>query len=67
MILLINRFPSIEGTFEIENNDQLSYLDIPVITNYSNKLKFDVFRTDTHTHRYSLNLLVHRLLCPAQL
>ncbi|KAJ8942166.1 hypothetical protein NQ318_002556, partial [Aromia moschata] len=65
---LINRFPTIKFTHEVEHNEQLP--------NSENKLEFDVYRKETATLRYipndshhlfqhkmaSFNFLIHRLL-----
>lgn len=55
MPLLNNELPSTKITFETENNRQLLSLRVMVIRNRTNKSKFDVFSTNTHTHRYNSN------------
>ncbi|KAJ8943152.1 hypothetical protein NQ318_022893, partial [Aromia moschata] len=66
---LNNRFPTIKFTYEVEQNEQLPFLDVLVIRNSENK-------RETATHRYipndshnpfqhkmaSFNFLIHRLL-----
>lgn len=76
ILKLNNLHSSVNFTYEIENNEQLPFLDVLVIRNNENKLEFDIFRKDTNTLRYipndshhcaqhkmaSMNFLVHRLM-----
>lgn len=39
-------------TFKIDDEEQRSFLVIPVIRQFTNKLEFDVLRNDNHTYRY---------------
>lgn len=49
-----NKF-SVEFTFEIEYKVQLILVDVLVIRNFTNKLQFDMFRKNTHSHGYIPN------------
>lgn len=46
------RVSSMKITFEIRNKEQLRFLDVPIIKNYTTELEFDVLRKNTHTHWY---------------
>lgn len=73
---LNSQFDSIKFTYEIQNNEQLPFLDVLVIKNSENTLEFDIYRKETNTMRYitndsnhcyqhkmaSFNFLVHRLV-----
>ena len=52
---LNSRFPSVKFTYEMENNEQLPFLDSLVIRNRENKLEIDIYRKDTSTLRYIPN------------
>lgn len=45
-----NTFPSIKFTFEIENQEQLTFLDVLVIENYTSKLEIEIIREFIHTY-----------------
>lgn len=54
--LLRNRFPSIKFTFEIGNILPLPFLNVLVIRNRGNELKYELFRKDTHIYQYIPNV-----------
>ena len=56
---LDSRFPSVKFTYEMENNEQLPFLDSLVIRNRENKLEIDIYRKDTSTLRYISNKSHH--------
>lgn len=51
--------PSGNFTFEIVNKEQKRFLDVLNIRNCSTKMKFEIFRKDTHTDRYIPNNLYY--------